>query len=105
VCAAELGTYDEVKTQLLSRNVLADGPVAHLCASSAAAFVSAGTATPVDVVKTRLMNQAGVQAHSICSQVFVHADANLNLKHRLRNCECDKRVYVCEREKGGRERD
>jgi hypothetical protein len=99
VCAAELGTYDEFKTQLLSRNLLADGPVAHLCASSAAAFVSAGTATPVDVVKTRLMNQAGVQADNACSQVFVYADASLNLKHRLRNFAYDKRVCVCMRER------
>ena len=61
VCAAELGTYDEVKTQLVSRGFFADGPVAHLCASFGAGLASASVSTPVDVIKTRLMNQAGAR--------------------------------------------
>lgn len=39
--------------------MLADGPVAHLAASGFAGFASAVISTPADVVKTRLMNQAG----------------------------------------------
>jgi hypothetical protein len=59
VCAAELGTYDEVKTQLVSSNMLSDGPLSHCVASGAAGFTSASISTPVDVVKTNMMNRAG----------------------------------------------
>ena len=59
VCAAELGTYDEVKTQLVSGNTLSDGPLAHCVASGAAGFTSASISTPLDVVKTSMMSQAG----------------------------------------------
>mmetsp|Transcript_15665 Transcript_15665/g.24954 ORF Transcript_15665/g.24954 Transcript_15665/m.24954 type:complete len:307 (-) Transcript_15665:47-967(-) len=59
VCAAELGTYDEVKTHLLKSQLFSDGPLAHVLASASAAFASASISTPVDVVKTRLMSQAG----------------------------------------------
>jgi hypothetical protein len=85
VCAAELGTYDEVKTQMVSKNLLQDGPEAHLCASSAAGFASASVSTPVDVIKTRLMNQAGARmaAHS-ATQVF--APSGLCLDSRVQRC-------------------
>eukprot|EP00960_Hanusia_phi_P076273 768537-Hanusia_phi.AAC.11 len=59
VCAAELGTYDQAKHSLISHGLLTDGPLAHLSASAIAGLASASTSTPADVVKTRLMNQAG----------------------------------------------
>eukprot|EP00961_Rhodomonas_salina_P244283 3301230-Rhodomonas_salina.2 len=63
VQAAELGTYDHVKNFFVSQKVLPDGPLAHLASSGVAGFVSALTSTPADVIKTRLMNQAG-RAHN-----------------------------------------
>jgi len=57
VNAAELGTYDEAKTQL--RPLLGDGVLAHVGASGCAGLTSACVSTPADVVKTRLMNAAG----------------------------------------------
>lgn len=60
VNAAELGTYDEAKHQLIHQFGIADGPRAHISASAIAGFCSAVVSTPVDVVKTRLMNQAGL---------------------------------------------
>ena len=66
VCAAELGTYDEVKTQLIASKMMSNGPLAHLAASGAAGFASASISTPVDVVKTNLMNQAGSRASIQC---------------------------------------
>lgn len=57
VNAAELGTYDEAKTQL--RPLLGDGVLSHVGASGCAGFTSACVSTPADVVKTRLMNAAG----------------------------------------------
>lgn len=47
VCAAELGTYDEVKTHLLKSQLFSDGPLAHVLASASAAFASASISTPV----------------------------------------------------------
>ena len=62
VNAAELGTYDQAKTTIISSGLLAEGPLAHVAASGCAGIVSAVTSTPVDVAKTRLMNQAGAAA-------------------------------------------
>ena len=60
VNAAELGTYDQAKTVLVG--AIGDGPIAHIGASGIAGTVSALTSTPADVVKTRLMNDAGGEA-------------------------------------------
>ena len=57
VNAAELGTYDQAKEMLVSR--IGEGPVAHVGASGIAGVFSALTSTPADVIKTRLMNDAG----------------------------------------------
>lgn len=59
VNAAELGTYDQAKSVLVS--TVGEGPVAHIGASGIAGVTSALTSTPADVVKTRLMNDAGGQ--------------------------------------------
>merc|ERR550525_1967317 len=59
VNAAELGTYDQAKHEIISRGILPDGMWAHVGASGIAGTASAVTSTPVDVVKTRLMNQSG----------------------------------------------
>jgi hypothetical protein len=57
VNAAELGTYDQAKSMITPYT--GDNFVGHLGASTVAGVASACTSTPVDVVKTRLMNQAG----------------------------------------------
>eukprot|EP00040_Diaphanoeca_grandis_P027584 m.157254 g.157254 ORF g.157254 m.157254 type:complete len:292 (-) comp31045_c0_seq1:328-1203(-) len=60
VNAAEIGTYDHAKYEIQSRGILSDWPaVQHVMASGIAGFNSAIISTPADVVKTRLMNQAG----------------------------------------------
>lgn len=57
VNAAELGTYDEAKQRL--QPYLGSGLFSHVGASGCAGFTSACVSTPVDVIKTRLMNAAG----------------------------------------------
>ena len=59
VNAAELGTYDQAKSTLVP--YVGDGFVSFLGASATAGLASALTSTPVDVVKTRMMNMAGGQ--------------------------------------------
>jgi len=57
VNAAELGTYDQAKF-IMSQH-WGDGFFTHLGASGIAGFTSACISTPVDVAKTRMMNNAG----------------------------------------------
>lgn len=57
--ACEIGCYDEAKTRLVGSGIVPDGPIGHFAASGIAGTVSAVFSTPVDVVKTRLMAQAG----------------------------------------------
>ncbi len=58
VNACEIGVYDEAKMRI-GRLGVADGPLTHFAASAAAGLLSACCSTPVDVVRTRLMAQAG----------------------------------------------
>lgn len=58
VNAAELGTYDQAKTQFWVPK-FGEGLVSHVGASSMAGVCSACVSTPADVVKTRMMNDAG----------------------------------------------
>lgn len=63
VSAAQLGAYDQFKHMLLNQfKVMDDGLPLHIVASFAAGFVAAVVTNPVDVVKTRLMNQGNAAA-------------------------------------------
>jgi solute carrier family 25 protein 14/30 len=55
--AAQLGTYDHIKHTILRLNLLADGPSCHFASSICAGVVMATATSPVDIIKTRLMNQ------------------------------------------------
>ena len=63
VTAAQLGAYDQFKYLLLGRyKLFSDGLALHIVASFGAGFVAAVVTNPVDVVKTRIMNQGTVAA-------------------------------------------
>lgn len=57
VNAVELGSYSQLKATLIP--YLGDHSGTHLVSSSLAGVLSACASTPVDVLKTRMMNQAG----------------------------------------------
>lgn len=57
VNAAELGTYDQCKTIL--QEYTGEGLPTHMGASFIAGLASAMVSTPADVIKTRMMDQAG----------------------------------------------
>lgn len=60
VNAAELGTYAQAKITLVDEGICQEGTLTHhVAASGIAGTVSTLTSTPADVIKTRLMNQAG----------------------------------------------
>ena len=54
--AAEIATFDQVKDYILDRKLMADNVYLHLVSSSIAGFVAAIVGSPVDVIKTRVMN-------------------------------------------------
>ena len=55
--ACQLGTYDHVKHTILRLQLLKDGAACHFASSICAGLVMAVATSPVDVIKTRLMNQ------------------------------------------------
>jgi len=56
--AAQLSTYDEVKYLLLGHGLLQEGLAAHFVSSAMAGLAVATATNPIDLVKSRYMNQA-----------------------------------------------
>ena len=57
ITALELSTYDSAKSILINQISMSDGLSTHLTAGSMAGFVATVGALPIDVIKTRMMNQ------------------------------------------------
>jgi hypothetical protein len=55
--ATQFSVYDEVKYLLLGHNLLEEGPAAHLVSSTLAGLAVATTTNPIDLIKSRIMNQ------------------------------------------------
>ncbi|XP_072175418.1 mitochondrial substrate carrier family protein ucpB-like [Diadema setosum] len=55
--AAQIPTYDHTKHTILNHGWMAEGMKLHLVSSMASGFMTAFTTSPVDVIKTRVMNQ------------------------------------------------
>ncbi|GAQ87019.1 mitochondrial substrate carrier protein [Klebsormidium nitens] len=56
--AAQVSSYDHTKHLLLSSGAMREGTVCHLTASMTAGLITALVTAPVDLVKTRIMQQA-----------------------------------------------
>ena len=55
--AVQIASYDHIKHLLLRRRVLNEGFALHLTASFIAGFITAFAVNPMDVAKTRVMNE------------------------------------------------
>lgn len=64
--AAELATYDQFKEMLLKYKIVRDGTPCHLASASLAGFAAVIFGSPLDVIKTRVMNaEKGVYSNPI----------------------------------------
>jgi len=57
VSATAVSSYDHAKHTILNAELLSEGPVLHIVASSIAGFVTNCVTSPIDMVRTRYMNQ------------------------------------------------
>ena len=63
ISATQVPTYDHTKHLLLNRGLFHEGLPLHVCSSMIAGFMAAVTSSPVDVIKTRIMNQKTAGTH------------------------------------------
>ena len=56
VNAAELAAYDQYKQIIMEKGLMKDGVLCHLTCASAAGITACTVGSPVDVLKTRIMN-------------------------------------------------
>lgn len=73
VNATQLSVYDQIKFTIFGPLYGNDSPLSHLGSSSLAGVVTAITSTPADVIKTRLMNDAGQNYKESSGVVAPHA--------------------------------
>ncbi|KAJ8046187.1 Mitochondrial substrate carrier family protein ucpB [Holothuria leucospilota] len=57
VTATQVPCYDHAKHTILNYNLMTEGPALHIVSAMMAGFMVAFTSSPIDVVKTRVMNQ------------------------------------------------
>ena len=57
VSATAVSSYDHAKHTILNAELMNEGPLLHICASSIAGFVTNCVTSPIDMVRTRFMNQ------------------------------------------------
>lgn len=87
--ATQFATYDETKYLLLGSGLLQEGMAAHICASLFAGFAVATTTNPIDLIKSRFMNQTfntvtGTQHVGLAVALWLlWEDASSTICHRL----------------------
>jgi len=65
VTAGQVSCYDQIKQTLLSTGYFENGIITHFTASLAAGFIATVMTSPVDVIKTRIMNMKPLPDHSL----------------------------------------
>lgn len=57
ISCAELVSYDTIKTTIMEKKIMADGVPCHIASGLGAGFIATVVGSPIDVTKTRYMNQ------------------------------------------------
>lgn len=70
--ATQIPSYDHAKHTILNAELMKEGPVLHVISSMIAGFMTALTTSPVDVIKTRIMNQ---KSHGVAHHERVYKNA------------------------------
>ncbi|KAK3718275.1 hypothetical protein QZH41_013168 [Actinostola sp. cb2023] len=70
IAGVELPVYDASKKFILDKNLMEDHPGTHFVASAVAALAGAIASNPIDVAKTRMMNQRNLKVQSDSTQVL-----------------------------------
>lgn len=61
IAGVELPVYDWCKGKIITTGFLGDNAYTHFCASAVAGLAGAVASNPIDVIKTRMMNQRNVK--------------------------------------------
>ena len=88
--AAELATYDQIKSSLLASGYFSDNIVTHITAGLGAGFFAVCIGSPVDVVKSRVMG-----ARVVCVVVRVVCGGGLFALCFCRACFFGEGLFVC----------
>lgn len=70
IAAAELSTYDSFKQLLIRRLSFDDNSTTHFVSSAVAGLCAASASTPIDVVKTRVMNQRKLKDNTNKNKIY-----------------------------------
>jgi len=71
--AAELATYDQIKQMLIDYTPMVDNMATHWSAALGAGFIAVIVGSPIDVVKTRIMNAKPEPDGSLTYRSTLHA--------------------------------
>lgn len=72
--AAQIPTYDHTKYMLIHRDLMEEGLKIHLVSAMFAGFVTAFVTNPIDVIKTRIMNE---NVHSQQQRIYTSSFSSL----------------------------
>ncbi|XP_031549444.1 kidney mitochondrial carrier protein 1-like [Actinia tenebrosa] len=76
IAGVELPVYDSAKRFILDKKLMGDHPGTHFVASAIAGLAGAIASNPIDVAKTRMMNQRNLKVKSNDSQILYRSAAH-----------------------------
>ena len=68
--ATKLATYDHIKHYIINHKILTDGYACHFVSSLCAGFCIAIVTSPIDIIKTRIMNQGCKPIETIITYIY-----------------------------------
>lgn len=69
--AAQLPSYDHMKETLLHRTPLQEGVAVHMICSMFAGLTAATASSPLDVMKTQIMNETKLGGRNVMGRAFM----------------------------------